>query len=240
MQATSGSLLAGRVRYAQPDAGFRSGIEPVLLAAAVPARSGDRVLEVGSGAGAALLCLASRIPGVGGVGVERDAGLVELARCNAAANSLGGLVFVAADIAAAGSIGEFDHACANPPYHPTTGTASSDAGRNAAKRGPPGLLAVWALAMGQRLRQRGTLTLILSSAAIPAGLAALDAAGCRPASLLPLWPRRGEAAKLVLLRGVRGARAPLRLLTGLTLHGDDGGFTAEADAVLREGAPLAL
>lgn len=240
MQATAGSLLAGTVRYAQPGGGFRSGIEPVLLAAAVPAGSGERVLEAGSGAGATLLCLASRVRGVGGVGVEHDAGLVELARRNAAANRLGGLAFVVADIAAAGAIGEFDHACANPPYHPTTGTASPDPGRNAAKRGPPGLLGAWALAMGQRLRHRGTLTLILPSAAVPAGLAALAGAGCQPAALLPLWPRRGEAAKLVLLRGVRGARAPLRLLGGLTLHGDDGGFTAEADAVLRGGAPLAL
>lgn len=240
MQATSGSLLAGRVRYAQPDGGFRSGIEPVLLAAAVPAGSGDRVLEVGSGAGATLLCLASRVPGVGGIGVERDAGLVELARCNAAANGLGGLAFVAADIAAVGSIGGFDHACANPPYHSTTGTASPDPGRNVAKHGPPGLLAAWVLAMGRRLRHRGTLTLILPGSAVPAGLAALDAAGCQPAALLPLWPRHGEAAKLVLLRGVRGAHAPLRLLSGLTLHRQTGGFTAETEAVLREGAPLAL
>ena len=54
MEVTQGHLLGGRVRYAQPRSGFRSGIEPVLLAAAVPARPGERVLEAGSGAGAAL------------------------------------------------------------------------------------------------------------------------------------------------------------------------------------------
>ncbi|HJS85951.1 MAG TPA: SAM-dependent methyltransferase, partial [Acetobacteraceae bacterium] len=61
MDVTGGTLLGGRVRYAQPAEGFRSGIEPVLLAAAVPARPGECVLEGGSGAGAGLLCLAARI-----------------------------------------------------------------------------------------------------------------------------------------------------------------------------------
>ena len=83
---TGGYLLGGRVRYAQPRQGFRSGIEPVLLAAAVPARAGERVLEGGTGAGAALLCLAARVPGVHGVGIERDGTLVSLARRNASAN----------------------------------------------------------------------------------------------------------------------------------------------------------
>ena len=83
---TDGHLLDGRVRYVQPRHGFRSGIEPVLLAAAVPARAGDRVLEGGSGAGAALLCLAARVPGVRGLGIEQDPALVTLAKRNAAAN----------------------------------------------------------------------------------------------------------------------------------------------------------
>jgi len=66
--ATHGHLLGGSVQYAQPRHGFRSGIEPVLLAASVPAKAGDRVLEGGSGAGAALLCVAARVAGVDGVG----------------------------------------------------------------------------------------------------------------------------------------------------------------------------
>src|SRR6516225_6201355 len=69
---THGHLLDGRVRYAQPRRGFRSGIEPVLLAAAIPAVPVSRILEGGSGAGAALLCLAARVAGVQGLGIEQD------------------------------------------------------------------------------------------------------------------------------------------------------------------------
>ena len=58
--------------------------------------------------------------------------------------------------------------------------------------------------------------------------------------MLPLWPRRGNAARLVLLRGVKGGRGPFRLLPGLVLHEQDGGFTAEAQVILRDGAALPL
>jgi tRNA1(Val) A37 N6-methylase TrmN6 len=46
------------------------------------------------------------------------------------------------------------------------------------------------------------------------------------------------AAKLVLLRGVKGGRRPFRVLAGLMLHAEGGGFTAEAQAVLREGGGI--
>jgi tRNA1Val (adenine37-N6)-methyltransferase len=92
--------LGGRVEYVQPRQGFRATIDPVLLAAAIPAAPGDRVLEGGTGAGAALLCLAARVPGISGLGIDRDPGLLRLARANAAANGRPDLIFAAADLAA--------------------------------------------------------------------------------------------------------------------------------------------
>jgi tRNA1(Val) A37 N6-methylase TrmN6 len=229
------------VRYAQPRHGFRSGIEPVLLAAAVPARAGERVLEGGSGAGAALLCLAARVPGVRGVGVERDSTLVSLARQNAAANGRAGLSFIKADMAALPDTGMFDHGCANPPYHPTASTPSPDAGREAAKRSGADVFDVWASALASRLRPRGTLTFILPCAMLPACVAAFTAAGCSATAMLPLWTRSGCVAKLVLLRGVKDGRMPFHVLPGLVLHGAPGsGFTPAAEAILRGGAALAL
>lgn len=239
---TDGHLLGGRVRYAQPREGFRSGIEPVLLAAAVPAVPGQRVLEGGSGAGAALLCLAARVPGVQGLGVERDPLLAALATQNAEANGAAGLAFLAADVTALRRLDQgnapFDHALANPPYHAPTGTASPLAGRVAAKRGEAGLLGAWARALGAVLRHRGTLTFILPAATLPECLDAMAAAECAASAVLPFWPKAGRPAKLVLVRGVKGGRAPLRLLPGLVLHEAGGEFTPAAEAILRGGAAL--
>lgn len=241
MEVTEGHLLGGRVRYAQPREGFRSGIEPVLLAASVPACAGQRVLEAGSGAGAALLCLAARVAGISGVGVERDAALVGLAARNAAANGWADLAFMAADIADMSALGRFDHCFANPPYHPAGGTASPDAARDVARRAGPDLFAAWAASMGRLLRPRGTLTWIVSAAVVPACVVALTAAACTPTALLPLWPHDGGvAAKLVLLRAVKGGRGGFRLLPGLVLHARGGGFTPAAEAILRHGEALVL
>ena len=131
MELTEGTLLGGRVRYAQPLEGYRTGIEPVFLAAAVPARAGEVVLEAGTGAGAGLLCLAARVPGVMGVGVERDAGMAALCRGNLRANGLEFRVETG-DVARAGQFGPFDHAFGNPPWHDPAGTRSPDSLRDGA------------------------------------------------------------------------------------------------------------
>jgi tRNA1Val (adenine37-N6)-methyltransferase len=237
---THGHLLAGRVHYAQPRSGFRSGIEPVLLAAAIPAGRGSRVLEAGSGAGAALLCLAARVPGVHGVGVEQDPALVALAQQNAIANGWSDLRFMAADIAALPALDAVDHACANPPYHSAAGTPSPDASRRSAKRAAAGLLAVWATALARKLRQRGTLTFIVPATLLPEAAAAFIVAGCGPTTMLPLWAKPRRPAKLLLLRGIKGSHAPFDVLPGLVLHAPDGSFTAEAETILRGGAALEL
>lgn len=237
---SSGFLLGGRVHYTQPREGFRSGIEPVLLAAAVPARPGDRVLEGGSGAGAALLCLAARVGRIRGLGVEVDPELATLARENAIASRAADVSFVAADLVALSSPGEFDHAMANPPYHEAAGTASPSSARELAKRGRSGLLRDWAAALVAPLRHRGTLTLILPAPSLPDALDAMRIARCGPTAILPLWPAAGRRAKLILMRGVKGSRAPLQLLPGLILHSDGGGFTPDTESVLRDAAAIGL
>jgi len=239
-ERTHGHLLNRQVHYTQPRHGFRSGVEPVLLAAAIPARSGSRVLEGGSGAGATLLCLAARIPGIAGLGLEQDPSLAALARQNAAANGWADLTFVAADVTATVPEGTFDHACANPPYHATTSTPSPDRTRRMAKSAAPGQLAAWAAALAGPLRPRGTLTFILPAPLLAAAAAAFVRAGCAPTVILPLWPKTGQPAKLLLLRGVKGSRTPLRLLPGLTLHTAEGSFTEEAQSILRGGAALSI
>lgn len=238
MNRSLGHLLNGRVRHDQPTQGFRSGIEPVLLAASIPARPGDRVLEAGSGSGAALLCLAERIPGIEGIGLEREPALAALARDNAQADGRSGLSFVAADIRRPPVRGPFDHAFANPPYHLAPGTASPMRTRDRAKRADPTELALWAKAMAGMLRHRGTLTFILPAAHLPACLTAMTDAGCGIATIVPLWPRAGQAAKLLIVQAVQGGRMAMTLHAGLTLHLPEGGFTPAADAILRLGRGL--
>jgi tRNA1(Val) A37 N6-methylase TrmN6 len=246
---TSDHLLGGRVAYRQPREGLRATIDPVLLAASVPARPGERVLEGGSGAGAAMLCLAARVPGIVGLGIERDPGLARRARDNAVANGWSDLWFAAGDLAAspvggpkAGSpeAGAFDHAFANPPYHAASGTPSPSNAREAAKRAAPDPLFIWVTALSRPLRHRGTLTLILPPALLAPALSAMRDANVSAECVFPLWPKAGRPARLMLVRGRKHGRAPLVLAAGLVLHTDTGAFQPAADAILRDGAALRL
>lgn len=232
---TTGTLLGGAVLLAQHEAGHRSGIEPVLLAALVPARPGQRVLEGGTGAGAALLCLARRVPDLIGVGIEQEPGMAALARSNFTDNAMPTLSVLEGDLAVVEACGPFDHAMANPPWHHPNTTLSADPARALARHARPGLMSLWAMRLARGLRHRGTLSFITGAGTLSECLAAFSAAGCGSHVIVPLWPRAGRACKLVLLQGVRGGRSPTRLLPGLVLHEGSGGYTEAAEDVLRGG-----
>ena len=110
-------FLGGRVILRQPVSGFRGGLDAVMLAASLDAKAGDAILELGSGAGTASLCLAARVPGSHITGIEIDPALVELANENAAANGMADRVrFVRGD-ALDPPKRDFDFVMCNPPFH---------------------------------------------------------------------------------------------------------------------------
>jgi tRNA1(Val) A37 N6-methylase TrmN6 len=235
---TEGGLLGNRLAYKQLQDGHRSGFEPVLLAACVPARRGELVLEAGTGAGAALLCLGARVPGLRGIGVERHAALVEISNENFKINKLGEFSAVHADATALPFASQsFDHVLANPPWFGVAGTASPDAKRDLAHRASPGLLARWIDELGRVVRPKGSISLIIPASSFAEAASQLRAQKCGAVTLLPLWPRAGLAAKMVILTGIKASRAGDMVLPGLVLH-DEQGITPAAQAVLRDGAAL--
>lgn len=236
-ELTDGYLLGGRVRYAQPLNGYRTGIEPILLAASVPARVGERVLEAGCGAGAGLLCLAARVPGVMGVGVECDPQMAAIARHNAASNEFDQIVVHTADVMAWRDPVPFDHAFANPPWHREDSSASPLSARDQAKRARHGLLNDWIGRLLRAVKTGGSVGLILPANQFAQACAALETAGAAAIRLLPLWPRAGRQAKLVLILARKGRGGAAQVLPGLVLHEGDG-YAAAARAILREGASL--
>lgn len=234
MNCTEGTLLDGRIRYAQPMDGYRTGIEPVLLAASIPAQPGDRVLEAGTGAGAALLCLACRVPGLLGTGIERDPAMAALARQNLAANAAP-FTILEADVTALPPLPPCDHVFANPPWHDPLATRPPSARRAAATHRGAGGLAAWIDALA--FLARSTVTLVLPAALQAEATARLQATRLASLTLYPLWPREGRPAKIILIQAIIG---PSRMHTGagLVLHGEGQGYTPETEAVLRHGEAL--
>ncbi|HHW32616.1 MAG TPA: methyltransferase [Paracoccus solventivorans] len=236
-------FLGGRLVLRQPARGYRAGTDAVMLAAACPARPGERVLELGCGAGVALFCLGARVPGVALTGLERQEELAALARHNVAATGIAARI-VTGDLAqmpAALRAESFDHVIANPPFF-ASGTRAPDAARAAARHEETALES-WIDAGLRRLRPGGGLTLIHRAEALDRILVAL-AGRAGAVSLLPLAARQGHDAGRVIVTARKGARGGLRLHAPFVLHArpaherDCEDLSAAARAVLRDGAAI--
>jgi len=236
---TENALLGGRLQVHQPARGYRVAIDPVFLAAAVPIRPGETVLDVGSGVGTVALCLAARVPGADIVGMERDPRLVELARENAALNALDNLTFIEAAVGRGAPVPGncFDHVVANPPYLQLGTVNLSPLLEKRAADVEEVDLEAWVDFCFSRLRPRGLLTVIHRADRVDSLISSLRRKGGE-IIIFPLWPRAGAPARRVIVRCRKGAKSPARLLPGLVLHQEGDKFTPEAEAVLRGGAPL--
>lgn len=251
-RVTSDTLLGGRVALQQPAAGYRVAIDPVLLAAAVPASDGERALDVGCGVGAGALCLASRVSGLHVTGIEVERSLAQLAKENAALNGLEEHVDVL--------VGEFerpppklspksfDHVFANPPFYEEGShqPPPSRARAQATMEGATGLDA-WIEFCARMVRPGGSITIIHRPERLAQILGRLSQARAGDVIVYPLWShnpfsgaRTKKTANRLIVQATAEHGGPLRLASGMILHDDDGAYAHAADRVLRGGATLEL
>jgi len=239
-------FLGGRLRLWQPRVGYRAAIDPVLLAAFVPARAGETALDLGCGVGTAGLCLLARVPGVELHGLEVQADYADLARRNGPENGFafrvhqGDLRTPPVELRAM----TFDHVLMNPPFHrAAAATGPRDAGRDTAHREDGADLTAWISAGLRRLRPGGSLVMIHRMERLPEILTALNGpAGAIEA--LPVTARDGRPAGRLLVRAKKGSGAPFTFFPPLTIHsgnahmsdGDD--YTDIAREILRDASEI--
>lgn len=246
-ECTEDAFLGGRLRLRQLRSGHRAGHDAMLLAASTSARSGDRVVEFGAGIGAAGLALARRVTGLTMVLVEIDAVLAELARGNAARNNIDADVITldveagAAAFAAAGLLPDSaDAVLMNPPFNDATRhPASPDAARASAHVAHEAALQNWSHAARRILKSGGVLSLIWRADGIAEVLSALD----RGFGSLAIQPVHGEAAApaiRIMVRAVKGGRAPTQILPALLLRDWSGLPNQEVTEVLAGNGVLPL
>jgi tRNA1(Val) A37 N6-methylase TrmN6 len=240
---TEDRLLGGRIRLRQPATGYRVAIDPVFLAASVPAEPRQLVLDVGCGAGAAMLCLAARVPHLRVVGLEMQRDLVRLAGDNVILNGLdarasvmiGDLLHPPPRL----SPGAFDHVMANPPFQQRGHAVFAAPEKSAATIEGEADLAAWVRFSLAMVRSKGTVTFVHRADRIDTLLGHI-AGRAGEVVVFPLWPGQDKAATRVLVRARPQVASPARLAAGLVLHEPDGRLTPGADGVLREGRGLEL
>jgi tRNA1(Val) A37 N6-methylase TrmN6 len=236
---TRDAFFGGRLVLFQPAKGHRAGTDAVLLAAAVPPGFSGLVYDAGAGVGTAGLGAAGSCPGAQVGLIENDLLSAEIAAQNILLNDLGERVTLytcdlldRAGRQAAGVLGGADLVITNPPFHePGTVRESPDVRRRAAHVGGEGGLEAWISACLTLLGPKGTLIAIHTAEALPLLLKSLDR-GVGAITILPIHTKAGAPAKRVLVRAIRGSRAPLTIAPGLVLQ-DGGNRTELAERINR-------
>lgn len=239
-EPTKDQILDGRLTIRQPASGYRVAIDPILLAAACRAKSGENVLDLGCGVGTAALAVAWRIPGVICHGIDKQAELIRMAHENAGENNLSERVtFEIANVLDFASAEVFfDHAIANPPYmRKESATASSNPIKAAANIESDAGLKDWVEAAWRNLKPGGSVALIHRADRL---VEVLSTVSCRfgEIAVTPVQPRAEQAAHRVIVTARKNVATPLVLLPPFVLHKADGSFTAEAERLLRAGEGL--
>jgi tRNA1(Val) A37 N6-methylase TrmN6 len=246
---TEDAFLGGKLRLRQPKSGHRAGHDAMLLAAATPARPGDRVADLGSGVGAAGLAVAKRVGRIELVLAEIDERLVELARANARVNAVTAEALVldvtstAESYASAGLVPDsVDVVIMNPPFNDAVRhRASPDKARELAHIAAAETLQGWIHAARRILKSGGNLVMIWRADGIAEVLKAFDR-GFGSLMILPVHADAASPAIRVLVRATKGGRVPTCLLAGLVLNDEAGRPSLDANTILAgEGLlPLAI
>jgi len=234
-------VLDRRLMIEQPRHGYRIAMDTVLLAAAVTAQAGDKVIDFGCGVGGASLCLGWRVADVQITGIELQPELAELARRNVARNPMRSVIRIHQ-----GDVTDlppelrhsFDHVMMNPPYHDAPRhDVSENTGRRLANAEQEGELAHWIASAAVALKDQGIVTMI-HRADRKAEIISLLQTDFGAIDILLLAPKAGAVPKRVIIRAMKAAPLGLVRQRDIILHQADGRYTAEIEQILRHGQSL--
>jgi tRNA1(Val) A37 N6-methylase TrmN6 len=242
---TDDRVLGGRLLLRQPASGHRAGHDAILLAAATSALPGQRVVDFGAGVGTAGLCVAKRVAGLSLALIEINPDFADIARHNAEANGFAAdvitldLASTAEAFAAAGLPPDSaDVVLMNPPFNdPARHRASPEKTREIAHVATADTLADWVHAARRVLKSNGVLTMIWRADGIADVLAALDR-GFGSLALMPVHSDASAPAIRILVRAVKGGRAPAAIHPGIALRDAEGAPDAHIQQVLAGQATL--
>jgi len=238
-EVTHDAFLGGKLTITQPAKGFRAGLDSVLLGSAVGHGDGD-LLDLGAGVGTAALVALADHPTLRATLVESDPETAAVAADNVVSNGFARRAKVLTlDLTATGRARsaaglEPDHyatVIANPPFF-EVGTTPAPR-RAAARHMSAAALDAWVKTAASHAAPGGEIIFVHVADKLSALLQSFEAR-FGAITVLPLVPRESEPAHRILIRGIKGSRAPLTLLASRAVHTPSGrSFRPEFEAIFR-------
>ncbi|MCP4923086.1 MAG: methyltransferase [bacterium] len=241
---TEDAFLGGRLRLRQPAQGYRITQDAVYLASIINLKPQEKILDVGTGVGAALFCLGARISKGQLWGIEVLKDLFDLSQENIKLNNMENRAqIIWGDISKSVpdlTPNSFDHVMSNPPYLRKGHAISSPvATKHSANIETTVDLQDWLCFCLKMLKPGGVFSLIYTIDRLDEALGILQGKG-GDCVICPLWPRQNKPAKRFLLQMRKGGRGKAILLPGVTIRDDQGNMTESAESIQRHGQALDL
>lgn len=239
------TLLRGRVRLLQPKKGFHASTDTIFLAAAVPVREKQQVLDVGCGVGSAGFCVMARENALHLTGIDVQEELIDLCHQNARLNGWQEKCrFFAGNLMDEKHVEDnfFHTVLMNPPYQQSgTHTPSPQKIKSFAhgEEASGANLTDWVKYAHRKLKQGGNLVMIHRADRLDDAIIALTARRWfGNLEILPLHSYAGEPAKRVILRARKERYAPVTLHAGIILHKEGGEYTTAAKNILEKAVAI--
>ncbi|MGN0919409.1 MAG: tRNA1(Val) (adenine(37)-N6)-methyltransferase [Alphaproteobacteria bacterium] len=232
MEFTLDNFLGDKVLLKQSKDGLRATSDSVLLAALVPAQSGESVLDVGAGNGVIGCCLNARVP-CRITAVEIQKNLCALIGENSLKNNCP-MDLIQHNILSStdplkGQL--FHHIVTNPPFY----KASKNTRKNAEQKKAYVQdfdLEKWLNYCLKHLRAKGSFCMIHRPEMLAEILSILSKK-LGNIEIFPVSSKEGESAKRILVRGFLNKKGSLTLHSPLVMHSKDNKRTQTAEKILR-------
>lgn len=225
-EETLDALGHGELRIIQPKRGFRYTRDALLLAGFARCKSGETVLDLGTGNGVIPLLLAHREATLRVIGVELDRESADRARRSVLLNRLEGRIDILhgdlRELRSRLPAQSCDVVIANPPYRrKESGRLAKGEQRSMARHELHGTLDDFLDAARHQLRNGGRFYVVYLPERLPELLAQMCARRIEPKRLRCVHAQAGEAATLVLVEGRRSGRPGLTVEAPLIFANDN-------------------
>lgn len=233
-------LLHGRLKILQKEKGYRFSVDPLLLTDFVQVGATEKVIDLGTGSGVIPLILADRTKAVKITGIEIQPELVDMAKRSIKLNGLQDRIRIKKcdvnDVPEAFKTESFEIVISNPPYYPVkSGKLNPQKGKAIARHELLVKMEDVVRVAHYLLKPKGHAYLIYPATRTIDLLVALRKVGLEPKEIKFVHSNENSAAKLTLVKAVKGANPEATIHKPLYIYNLEGDYTDEAVGILENG-----
>ena len=227
---TFDNFFNGRLRVTQSRNGYRFSIDAILLANTIVPKSGNILIDLGTGCGIIPLILALRHPDVLIQGIEIQQELYQLALMNIEANGLQENVKIILKDAKALETGDMkspvDWIVSNPPYRKKRSGRINPTDQKALARHEISFDLNALVQTAKRwLKTKGRLAFIFPADRLTDALTLMRQAAIEPKWIQGIHSYDDEPARLVIIHGMKAGRPGLIFAKPMVIYRHDGEYT---------------